>query len=101
MKKSSVSSRGRVCLVPVECLIIRVLLRADQVINSELMSAYGGEVNRRALPYVPARGIGGAPRCGVKKLPRGIAFGQMRAIGDGAKNWRQEVGGYVLCVMKC
>jgi hypothetical protein len=41
VKKSLVSSRGRVRLVPVECLIIRVLLRADQVINSELMSAYG------------------------------------------------------------
>ncbi len=58
MKRSLVSSRGRVRLVPVECLIIRVLLRADQVINSELISAYGPEPTCRDVRYESVIGDG-------------------------------------------
>jgi 5-methyltetrahydropteroyltriglutamate--homocysteine methyltransferase len=34
-----------------------------------------------------------APDCGMKYLPRDIAFGKMRAMVDGAKIVRAEAGG--------
>ena len=48
---------------------------------------------RRALPYVPTKDIIIAPDCGMKYLPRDIAFGKMRAMVDGAKIVRGEAGG--------
>jgi 5-methyltetrahydropteroyltriglutamate--homocysteine methyltransferase len=48
---------------------------------------------RRALPYVPAKNIIIAPDCGMKYLPRDIAFGKMRAMVEGTKIVRAEVGG--------
>jgi glutamate/tyrosine decarboxylase-like PLP-dependent enzyme len=48
---------------------------------------------RRALPYVPAKDIIIAPDCGMKYLPRNIAFGKMQAMVEGAKIVRAEVGG--------
>ena len=48
---------------------------------------------RRALPYVPVKDIIIAPDFGMKYLPRDIAFGKMRAMVDGAKIDRAEVGG--------
>ena len=46
---------------------------------------------RRALPFVPAERIVVAPDCGLKYLPRHIAFGKMRAMVEGAKMVRQEL----------
>jgi 5-methyltetrahydropteroyltriglutamate--homocysteine methyltransferase len=46
---------------------------------------------RRALPYVPARDIIVAPDCGMKYLPRDVAFGKMRAMAEGARALRQEI----------
>jgi 5-methyltetrahydropteroyltriglutamate--homocysteine methyltransferase len=46
---------------------------------------------RRALPYVPAARIVVAPDCGLKYLPREIAYGKMRAMVAGAKIVRQEL----------
>jgi 5-methyltetrahydropteroyltriglutamate--homocysteine methyltransferase len=48
---------------------------------------------RRALPYVSAKNIVIAPDCGMKYLPRDIAFGKMRAMVEGAKIVRAEVEG--------
>ena len=48
---------------------------------------------RRALPYVPAERIVVAPDCGLKYLPRNIAFGKMRAMVEGAEMVRQELRG--------
>jgi 5-methyltetrahydropteroyltriglutamate--homocysteine methyltransferase len=48
---------------------------------------------RRALPYVPSKDIIIAPDCGMKYLPRNIAFGKMLAMVEGAKIVRAEVGG--------
>jgi 5-methyltetrahydropteroyltriglutamate--homocysteine methyltransferase len=45
---------------------------------------------RRALPYVPADRIGVAPDCGLKYLPRAVAFGKMRAMVEGAAIVRRE-----------
>ena len=47
---------------------------------------------RRALPHVPAERIVVAPDCGLKYLPREVAFGKMRAMVEGAKIVRQELG---------
>ena len=45
---------------------------------------------RRALRHVPAERIVVAPDCGLKYLPRDIAYGKMRAMVEGAKIVRQE-----------
>ena len=45
---------------------------------------------RRALPYVPTDRIVVAPDCGLKYLPRAVAFGKMRAMVAGAAIVRQE-----------
>jgi 5-methyltetrahydropteroyltriglutamate--homocysteine methyltransferase len=47
---------------------------------------------RRALPYVAAEDVIVAPDCGMKYLPRDVAFGKMRAMVDGARLLREEVG---------
>jgi 5-methyltetrahydropteroyltriglutamate--homocysteine methyltransferase len=46
---------------------------------------------RRALPHAPAERIVVAPDCGLKYLPREIAYGKMRAMVEGAKIVRQEL----------
>jgi len=48
---------------------------------------------RRAFPYVPPERIIVAPDCGLKYLPREVAFGKMKAMVDGAKIVRAELGG--------
>jgi 5-methyltetrahydropteroyltriglutamate--homocysteine methyltransferase len=48
---------------------------------------------RRALPYVPAENVIVAPDCGMKYLPREVAFGKLRAMVDGAAIVRRELGG--------
>jgi 5-methyltetrahydropteroyltriglutamate--homocysteine methyltransferase len=47
---------------------------------------------RRALPYVPAEDVIVAPDCGMKYLPRAVAFDKMRAMADGARILREEAG---------
>jgi 5-methyltetrahydropteroyltriglutamate--homocysteine methyltransferase len=47
---------------------------------------------RRALPYVRAENIIVAPDCGMKYLPRDVAFGKMKAMVEGAKILRRELG---------
>jgi 5-methyltetrahydropteroyltriglutamate--homocysteine methyltransferase len=46
---------------------------------------------RRALPYIRPQQIILAPDCGLKYLPRDVAFGKMRAMVEGAKIVRQEL----------
>ncbi len=46
---------------------------------------------RQALPHVAAERIVVAPDCGLKYLPREVAFGKMRAMVEGAKIVRQEI----------
>jgi 5-methyltetrahydropteroyltriglutamate--homocysteine methyltransferase len=48
---------------------------------------------RRALPYIGAERIIAAPDCGLKYLPRAVAFGKMRAMAEGARIVREELGG--------
>jgi 5-methyltetrahydropteroyltriglutamate--homocysteine methyltransferase len=46
---------------------------------------------RRALPYVAAERIVVAPDCGLKYLPRDVAFGKMLAMVEGANIVRREL----------
>lgn len=45
----------------------------------------------RALPFVPTENVVVAPDCGMKYLPREVAFGKMRAMVEGAAIVRQEL----------
>jgi 5-methyltetrahydropteroyltriglutamate--homocysteine methyltransferase len=47
---------------------------------------------RRALPYVKAEDVIIAPDCGMKYLPRDVAFGKMKAMVEGAKIMRAALG---------
>lgn len=47
---------------------------------------------RRALPFVSAEKLVVAPDCGLKYLPREVAFGKMKAMVDGARLVRAELG---------
>jgi 5-methyltetrahydropteroyltriglutamate--homocysteine methyltransferase len=46
---------------------------------------------RRALPHVPAERIVVAPDCGLKYLPREVAFGKMCAMVEGTRMVREEI----------
>ncbi|HTU13421.1 MAG TPA: 5-methyltetrahydropteroyltriglutamate--homocysteine methyltransferase [Allosphingosinicella sp.] len=46
---------------------------------------------RRALPHVPAEKIIVAPDCGLKYLPRDVAYGKMKAMAEGAAIVRAEL----------
>jgi 5-methyltetrahydropteroyltriglutamate--homocysteine methyltransferase len=45
----------------------------------------------RALPHVPPERIIVAPDCGLKYLPREVAFGKMKAMADGARIVREQL----------
>lgn len=45
---------------------------------------------RRALPYVPAERLVLAPDCGMKYLPRDVAFGKLTAMSTAAAQLRAE-----------
>jgi len=49
---------------------------------------------RRALPYARAEDFIIAPDCGMKYLPRDVAFGKMKAMVEGAAIVRREIGGH-------
>jgi 5-methyltetrahydropteroyltriglutamate--homocysteine methyltransferase len=46
---------------------------------------------RRALPFVSPDRLIISSDCGLKYLPRNVAFGKMKAMVDGAKLVRSEV----------
>ena len=48
---------------------------------------------KRALPYVKAENVILAPDCGMKYLPRDVAFGKMKSMVEAAKMLRAELGG--------
>jgi 5-methyltetrahydropteroyltriglutamate--homocysteine methyltransferase len=48
---------------------------------------------RRALPPVAPEKVIVAPDCGMKYLPRDVAFGKMRAMVEGARIVRRELAG--------
>ena len=46
---------------------------------------------RRALPYVDAADLLVAPDCGMKYLPRDVAFGKLQAMVAGAQIVRAQI----------
>lgn len=46
---------------------------------------------RKALPHVDVHRVIVAPDCGLKYLPRDVAFGKMKAMADGARIVREEL----------
>jgi 5-methyltetrahydropteroyltriglutamate--homocysteine methyltransferase len=75
--------------LPGKTIILGTLDLSDMSIETPEMVA---RRIRRALPYVPAERIVVAPDCGLKYLPRQVAFGKMQAMVEGAKIVRQELG---------
>ena len=59
--------------------------------NVETAETVAGRI-RRALPYVKAEDVVVAPDCGMKYLPRDAAFGKMKAMVEGARIMRAELG---------
>ncbi len=47
---------------------------------------------RAALTYLPASQLVAAPDCGMKYLPRDVAFGKLAALAEGAAIVRRELG---------
>ncbi|HLY54122.1 MAG TPA: uroporphyrinogen decarboxylase family protein [Stellaceae bacterium] len=76
--------------LPSKKIILGVLDLSDpQVESPETVAAR----IRRALPHVPAERLVIAPDCGLKYLPREVAFGKMRAMVEGARIVREELRG--------
>jgi 5-methyltetrahydropteroyltriglutamate--homocysteine methyltransferase len=74
--------------LPSKTIILGVLDLSDMTIETpETVAAR----IRRALPHVPAERIIVAPDCGLKYLPREVAFGKMQAMVEGAKIVRAEL----------
>lgn len=71
-------------------IILGVIDLADK--NVESAETVAARI-RRALSHVPAERVVVAPDCGMKYLPREIAFGKMRAMADGATIVRRELAG--------
>ncbi len=76
--------------LPSKTIILGVIDLADMTVESPQTVA--GRI-RHALAYVPAERIGVAPDCGMKYLPRAIAFGKMQAMAEGAAIVRRELAG--------
>ncbi len=75
--------------LPSKTILLGVLDLSDMTVETPEIVA--GRI-RRALPYVPAERIVVAPDCGLKYLPRDVAFGKMKAMVEGAAIVREELG---------
>jgi 5-methyltetrahydropteroyltriglutamate--homocysteine methyltransferase len=76
--------------LPSKTIILGVIDLSDMTVETQEVVA---ERIRRALPHVPAERIVIAPDCGMKYLPRAVAFGKLKAMVDGAAIVRQEITG--------
>ncbi len=76
--------------LPSKTIVLGVLDLSDQAVESPATVAAR---IRAALPYVGAERIVVAPDCGMKYLPRDVAFGKMCAMVEGARIVRNELVG--------
>jgi 5-methyltetrahydropteroyltriglutamate--homocysteine methyltransferase len=74
--------------LPGKTIILGVLDLSDM--NVETPETVAARI-RKALTYVPAEKIVVAPDCGLKYLPRDVAFGKMQAMVEGAAIVRREL----------
>jgi 5-methyltetrahydropteroyltriglutamate--homocysteine methyltransferase len=74
--------------LPSKTIMVGVLdLSTHEVETPEIVA----ERLRRALPHVSPERVIVAPDCGLKYLPRDVAFGKLKAMVDGAKIVRAEL----------
>jgi 5-methyltetrahydropteroyltriglutamate--homocysteine methyltransferase len=74
--------------LPGKKIILGVIdLASHEVESPELVASR----IRRALPYVEAANLLVAPDCGMKYLPREVAFGKLQAMVAGARLVRREL----------
>jgi 5-methyltetrahydropteroyltriglutamate--homocysteine methyltransferase len=76
--------------LPSKTIMLGVIDLGDQTL--ETAETVAARI-RRALAHVPAERIVVAPDCGMKYLPRAVAFGKMKAMVEGTKIVRQELNG--------
>jgi 5-methyltetrahydropteroyltriglutamate--homocysteine methyltransferase len=76
--------------LPSKTIVLGVIDLGDMTI--ETPQAVAARI-RRALEEVPADRLVVAPDCGMKYLPRAVAFGKMKAMAEGAALVRRELGG--------
>ena len=69
-------------------IMLGVLDLADMTVETPAIVA---DRIRSALPYVDANKIVVAPDCGLKYMPRDVAFQKMRAMVEGARVGRREM----------
>jgi 5-methyltetrahydropteroyltriglutamate--homocysteine methyltransferase len=75
--------------VPSKKIVLGVLDLGDPEVET---SALVAERIRAALDYVPADRLSVGPDCGMKYLPREIAQGKLRALVEGGRIVRSELG---------
>jgi 5-methyltetrahydropteroyltriglutamate--homocysteine methyltransferase len=75
--------------LPSKTIILGVIDLGDMTVETPEVVA--GRI-RAALPHVPAERLVIAPDCGMKYLPRAVAYGKMKAMVDGARIVRNEIG---------
>jgi 5-methyltetrahydropteroyltriglutamate--homocysteine methyltransferase len=76
--------------LPSKTIVLGVIDLADMTMETpELVAAR----IRAALDHVPAERLAVAPDCGMKYLPRAVAFAKMKALAEGTAIVRREVGG--------
>jgi 5-methyltetrahydropteroyltriglutamate--homocysteine methyltransferase len=76
-------------LLPGKKIILGVIDLNDMAV--ETPQAVAARI-RRALPYARPEDLIVAPDCGMKYLPREVAFGKMKAMVEGARIMRLEIG---------
>jgi 5-methyltetrahydropteroyltriglutamate--homocysteine methyltransferase len=74
--------------LPSKTIILGVIDLADPAVETPRMVA---DRIRRALAFVPAERLVVAPDCGMKYLPRPVAFAKMQAMAEGAALVRREL----------
>jgi 5-methyltetrahydropteroyltriglutamate--homocysteine methyltransferase len=77
--------------LPSKTIVLGVIDLGDMAIETPHVVA---DRIRRALDIVPPERIVVAPDCGMKYLPRAVAFGKMKAMAEGAALLRRELGGH-------
>jgi 5-methyltetrahydropteroyltriglutamate--homocysteine methyltransferase len=76
--------------LPSKTIILGVIDLADMNVETPQTVA---ERIRRALAHVPANRVVVAPDCGMKYLPRPVAFAKMQSMVEGAALVRREIAG--------
>ena len=76
--------------LPSKTIIVGVLNLGDETIETPELIA---ERLRAALRVIPAERLIAAPDCGMKYLPREVAYAKLKALVDGARIVRRELRG--------